>query len=351
MEIIGEIDYDKYYDEAKRRVDRFSYDGFFHYLLSRHDDIRLLFCQWMIPYQRLVETTLINGEYYPHYKDGKKMVLDITAKDENGNLYNIEMQCYTIEKDDAIRFQLYAYRVLGDEAKRGKSYNDVKPMRQMIINNASPLEGFDNYIHHFVMKDVYSGKSFPYSLYEIYLVQLHYLDMENIDIQEFDEFMYLFKNDSAYDKMNVSKNVQEAIVMHDEYIESKERIAAIEREREEMILRSRELSIKEGEAKNKADEAKNKADEAKNKADEAKNKADEAKNKADEAKNKADEAKIKESHDKIIKIIISYLKIKLGNVSPSIQNEILNSSLEQLEKISLNLADIENEQQLLSLLR
>ena len=311
------------YLEAKKRVDRYGHDGFFHYMMMRHDDIRKSFCQWMIPDCKIVETTVVNGEYYPTHNEGKKLILDILAKDEKGNLYNIEMQCYTIDKKEFVRFQLYAYRVLSDEVKKGISYSEVKPLRQMIINTEKPIEGFCDYIHQFVMCDKKTGKQMPYSLYEIYLVQLHYLDMEKIEIEEFDEFMYLFKNDKVYDKIKVHKNVQEAVTMHEEYLDSRERIAAIEREREEMIRRTREYMYKKAE---------------------------------EEAYTNGMEKGMAEGMEKgmaqgMAKIIITSLTQRLGCLSDSLLEDIQNLSSEQLEKLSVHLFDIKTEKDILDFIQ
>ena len=107
------IDYeDSLTQNATEAVDRYGHDAFFHYLVTKHDGIRLTLCQKMIKEYRIVETYVQNSMYYPSFYDGKRYVLDILAKDEQDNLYNIEMQCYTIDEEQLIRFQTYSFRVL-----------------------------------------------------------------------------------------------------------------------------------------------------------------------------------------------------------------------------------------------
>ncbi len=234
------IDIQYIHDEAERRVNRFSYDGFFHYLVKHHDGIRKTLCQKMIEGHTIVETTVVDGQKEAEFYDSKNLVLDILAKDESGNLYNIEMQCYTINQNEMIRFQLYDFRVIADEAKSGIEYKEVKPLKQMIINASKPIEGLSEYIHHFELYDKQNQVSMPYSLFEVYIIQLAYLEMENINIEEFDELMYLFKNDKAYDKIEVHRNVLEAINMHIKFNMSEERYKALRRERDEMTRAFRE---------------------------------------------------------------------------------------------------------------
>ena len=339
------------YLEAKKKVDRYSHDAFFHYMLTRHDNIRKSFCQWMIPDYKLIETTVINGEYYPMYKGGKKLILDILAKDESGHLYNIEMQCYDVTYDEIVRFQLYAYRALNDEMKKGMNYSEVKPLRQMIINNEKAMEGFANYIHHFTMNDNKTGNQLPHSLYEIFLIQPQYLDMEKINIEEFDEFMYLFKNDQVYDKIEVHKNVQEAVMMHEEYLDSRERIAAIEREREEMIIRTRETRIRELETRVKEGQNRLKEGETRLKEGETRLKEGETRLKEGETRLKEGETRLKEGETRLKENLITLSEKLIGPLSQNTKDKIAQLSIEQLNEVIAGVFDITNEKDLLKLIK
>ena len=239
------IDLDKIECEVQKKVNRYRHDAFFHFLVKGHDGIRKTLCQKMIVDHTIVETSIVDGERNAEFYDGKNFVLDILAKDEIGNLYNIEMQCYEITYEEMVRFQLYNFRVLSNEVKRGVSYSKVKPLRQMIINVSQPLPELKEYIHRFVLYDKDYGVAMPYSLYEVYIVQLAFLDMDNINIEEFDELMYLFKNDIPYDKIKVHKNVQEAMDMHIKFNMSQEKYEALRRERDEMTRQFREEAARE----------------------------------------------------------------------------------------------------------
>ena len=188
----------------------------------------------MIKERTIISTTVENSILYSSIESGKKYVLDIVAKDDQGDIYNIEMQCYRTDENDLKRFQVYGFRLTQNESNKGTNYKDIRPVRQLIINNSNPIKGLDHYIHHFQFYDHQRKVSLPYNLNEITIVQLAYLNMESIEIKVFDELMYLFKYNRPYDKIKTDKKIMEAIEMHDNYKGSNEWILAAERERDEI---------------------------------------------------------------------------------------------------------------------
>ncbi len=325
------MNYEERENYIRKVVDSYGHDAFFHYLVSKHDAIRLIFCQKMVKEYKIIETTVIKSEYYPSHNQGKKFVLDILAKDDQGHLYNIEMQCYMIDDEEMIRFQLYAHRVLSDEAKKGISNKEVKPLRQMIINTSKPLEGLNQYIHHFVMYDIENEVRLPNSLYEVYLVQLAYLNMEEIKIEAFDELMYLFKNNQAYDKIEVHKNVVEAMTMHEEYMNSAQRLGAIQRERDEMARRMKaEREMREAKKIGRAEGRAEGLAEGR------------AEGKTEGRIEGLVQGEIKAKQETIMHL---YVK-KLGSLSNDIQDKIRELNIEKLDELILSVFDIESEDEL-----
>ena len=66
----------------------------------------------------------------------------------------------------------------------------------------------------------------------------------------FNQLMYLFKNEKAYDKIEPDKLVKEAIQMHDKYISSEESYQEyLDRLDNEILLRSRDRKIEEANQK------------------------------------------------------------------------------------------------------
>ena len=221
-------------DYLKSIIAHYGHDSFFHYFMVRLDDVRLMFCQSMVKDRKLMKTVVQNADYYGHTAHSKRFVLDILATDELGCFYNIELQCYPVDKANLSRFQCYVFRKVDDEVRRGESY-DIKPVKQMIINNSDPIEGLNEYRHHFTYYDEENRVELPHTVSEIYIVQTAYLykEMEKKgELGDFDQFMYLFKNNRVYDKIKPSRMIEEVIEMHKEYMDSNEAQMALERERE-----------------------------------------------------------------------------------------------------------------------
>lgn len=312
-------------EQINEKVDRFCYDGFFHYLVIRHDELRLMLCQKMIPERRLVETSVKNGELYGRFYDHKKFVLDILAKDEEGYFYNLEMQCRAIGREDMIRFQCYGFRLAEEEARKGAGYDNVKPLRQMIINAGKSIPGLNDYIHHFVYYDEEHCVKLPHNICEIYIVQLEKLVMENMErIEDFDELMYLFQNERMYDKIEVDRKIREAVIMHDEYKMSEERLLAIQRERDERarktiervnMKKAEELGLEKGMKKGLKQGLKQGLVEGK------------------------------------ATTVINQLNIKLKGLSKEVEMLILNSDAEIIDNLVNHIFDVETEEDVIRILK
>ena len=48
----------------EEKVNRYNYDGFFHYLVTGNDEIRLILCQRMVTGKKLVETKIEKSTLY-----------------------------------------------------------------------------------------------------------------------------------------------------------------------------------------------------------------------------------------------------------------------------------------------
>lgn len=243
--------------QLKDNISRYGHDSFFHYAMNSSDNLRLIICQRVVKDRTLISTSIHDSHYYGLSVNSKKLILDILAEDDHGDIYNIELQCYPITKNELLRFQCYLCAQVITQTQSGENYN-IKPIRQLIINNSTPINGLNEYIHHFTYYDEEHGVRFPYSISEITFIQTYYLNKEiagKEEISDFEQVMYLFKNDKVYDKMKPSQIVEEVVRMHKEYMDSKEAQVALERERELYWINTkmkeaehaREDGLKEGE--------------------------------------------------------------------------------------------------------
>ena len=110
--------------QIEERVSQYAHDGFFHYLITNHDELRIMLCQRIAPEARLVSTQVVRNEFYGDFNDNKRVVLDVVAVDEERRIYNIELQCYGIDNGELARFQTYGFRIVSLQAKKGRPYDE-----------------------------------------------------------------------------------------------------------------------------------------------------------------------------------------------------------------------------------
>ena len=160
----------------KNKIDegfvKYSNDLFFHHLLLNNEAIRNLFCQQLISDRKTISTKVKNEKQYGKTYREKKLILDLLAEDEQGVLYNVEMQAYDMTIDIVIRTQLYGAEILRRQIDKGNSYDGAGDVRQLIINAAKPLAGCHFYRHDFVLYDKEHDVEFPSNKIFVTVIQL-----------------------------------------------------------------------------------------------------------------------------------------------------------------------------------
>ncbi|MEA1053521.1 Rpn family recombination-promoting nuclease/putative transposase, partial [Lamprobacter modestohalophilus] len=71
--------------------------------------------------------TLLDARLSPERLQGKRLILDLKAVDEQGQRYNIEMQVRSFEVWSA-RATLYLARMMSDQPDAGSDYRAIKPV-------------------------------------------------------------------------------------------------------------------------------------------------------------------------------------------------------------------------------
>ena len=133
----------------------------------------------------------------------------------------------------------------------GEDYANASIVRSMIISYNHYLKDCPFYKCPFKMHDPIHHIDYPFNRQEITIIQLDYIDQVIDDMTSFNQLMYLFKNEKAYDKIEPDKLVKEAIQMHDKYISSEESYQEyLDRLDNEILLRSRDRKIEEAKSKN-----------------------------------------------------------------------------------------------------
>ena len=83
----------------------------------------------------------------------KKLILDILAIDDVGDLYNIELQTYGLNEEILVRFELYNAELLRQQVKQGEDYTSAHVVRSLIISYGHILDNAPLYKCHFRIVD------------------------------------------------------------------------------------------------------------------------------------------------------------------------------------------------------
>ena len=210
-------------EKIHQKVTKYSHYAFCHYLFTHSDNIRLAFCQKIMPNRKIISTHIRNASFPG---DAVSIKGNILAIDDKGDYYNIEMQAYDITEGEMNRFQIYAGILLRIQSERGKRYQNIHIVRQLILNLGRPIENMNHFYHHFIIYDKEHQMELPYSKQDLHIFQPYYFEEED-KTDEVNQLMYLFKNDVIYDKIELGELVREAIKMHEQYIDSEEYWKAI----------------------------------------------------------------------------------------------------------------------------
>ena len=139
----------------KQQEDVLNYrnDLFFKYTLSREDEGSIFARNTIIERVtgiRVKESTVMNPNLDPKTIGKKKIILDVHVKDENNQLFCIEMQT-TFTETELKRFEFYGARALNDQLNSGEKYELLKPVHQIIFIDEYPWNN-RNLINHYQMR-------------------------------------------------------------------------------------------------------------------------------------------------------------------------------------------------------
>ena len=248
-----------YMNKNRENFIKYSNDLCFHHLLVENERIRTLICQELVSDRKIISTKLKNAQQYGKSYYEKKLILDILAVDDIGDIYNIELQTYGLNEEILVRFELYNAELLRQQVKQGEDYTSAHVVRSLIISYGHILDNAPLYKCHFRMVDDEHHIVYPFNCAEITIIQLEYINQAINEMTSFNQLMYLFKNEKPYDKIEIDYRIKEAIQMHDRYISSDESYQEyLDRLDNEILLRSRDRKIEE--ANKKFEKANNEID-------------------------------------------------------------------------------------------
>ena len=186
----------------KQQEDVLNYrnDLFFKYTLSREDEGSIFARNTIIERVtgiRVKESTVMNPNLDPKTIGKKKIILDVHVKDENGQLFCIEMQT-TFTETELKRFEFYGARALNDQLNSGEKYELLKPVHQIIFIDEYPWNN-QNLMNHYQMRtekgEVENKKALIKRSY-IHLPVINELVRKQgiLKLNDFEQLCFLFEN-------------------------------------------------------------------------------------------------------------------------------------------------------------
>ena len=175
-------------------------DLFFKYTLSREDEGSIFARNTIIERVtgiRVKESTVMNPNLDPKTIGKKKIILDVHVKDENNQLFCIEMQT-TFTETEKKRFEFYGARALNDQLNSGEKYELLKPVHQIIFIDEYPWNN-QNLMNHYQMRtekgEVENKKALIKRSY-IHLPVINELVRKQgiLKLNDFEQLCYLFEN-------------------------------------------------------------------------------------------------------------------------------------------------------------
>ena len=186
----------------KQQEDVLNYrnDLFFKYTLSREDEGSIFARNTIIERVtgiRVKESTVMNPNLDPKTIGKKKIILDVHVKDENNQLFCIEMQT-TFTETELKRFEFYGARALNDQLNSGEKYELLKPVHQIIFIDEYPWNN-QNLMNHYQMRtekgEVENKKALIKRSY-IHLPVINELVRKQgiLKLNDFEQLCFLFEN-------------------------------------------------------------------------------------------------------------------------------------------------------------
>lgn len=150
-------------------------DVIFKRTLASNDDISkeiLEFILEAVTERTYKNVTVTNTESLGRYVFDKRHYLDIRAEDEEGNIFNIEMQQSEIGEYDLKRFQGYNYRIIAGAIESGESYEKMKPSIQIVFTT----EKFKEQLVTEYRQRTRKGEDMEHNLASFYFISLPWIE-------------------------------------------------------------------------------------------------------------------------------------------------------------------------------
>ena len=211
----------------------------------------------------IVDVTIVNPYNQQEFKDDKLTILDIKAVDQDGAIYDIEMQL-SIFSGLIKRVVFYGCEVYAGQLKAGEDYSKLKPVYSICLLEGTLWAKSPKVHHAFRLTDAQSGRTLNHTL-EIHTLELGWYNLKEADLptaSPLDRWIFWLMHAHEYDRETLLKLLPDqafqmatrTLTRISEITEDKQMYDSREkaiRDRQWALNASRSEGIAEGEIKGK----------------------------------------------------------------------------------------------------
>lgn len=192
--------------------------------------------------KQITEITFTNPYTSAGYFDSKVGIVDISAKDQLGRWYNIEMQM-SLDVDFEKRALFYLSRLYSSQLTKGKSFNDLKKTISINLLNFDMIKDEPHY--HNIFKLINTRNQQPYGDHiELHIIELNKLKTDfsqlKYAIERWTKFLQvagLYDTETLPDELKSDPMIKKAMYVLDTvYLTSEERAMYDQRLKEKRII-------------------------------------------------------------------------------------------------------------------
>lgn len=205
--------------------------------------IRIQLVELLI-HKRITSCILLNSEMTSHKAMGKTTILDVLARDEEGVLYDLEMQTTGNTKSEIRRFDAYEAQMILSQLKKGDDYDVLQATYQILFINAYATETNHSLLNHYQWRNEEGECDFSQRhriVLSLAAVNEIVEGREENELSELEQMSYLFKNGKPYGKMEVQGKLVKMIMekynnyLGDKWFWSDEMVMKIGKRREQLL--------------------------------------------------------------------------------------------------------------------
>jgi predicted transposase/invertase (TIGR01784 family) len=161
---------------------------------------------------KIMEIELKDPFNHKTFMPDKESILDIRAKDNFGNLYDIEMQA-SLKETYPSRIIFYSAKLYTEQISKGDEYYNLRSVISLSFIDDILFKDYPKYFNRFLLRNddnsvILSDKLIFY-IFELPKFKLEYANLSN----DMEKWLYLIKHSSELDITDLPVNLKEDIFM------------------------------------------------------------------------------------------------------------------------------------------